>query len=231
MLNKIKQLYGAMDPIFAQHISEMEEQGLLDLATRPSKASNGYNYPFAKSPYGFIFMNDMLDMKAWFTMAHEGGHALHHRLTHELEVESFRNVPSELAEIASMSMELFTIDDLDTIGLDEIQVQSTIEEKIADDILTFAWISKIDLFQERLYDHPTHTIAERHTYWLELNRIYPISMRTFDTESRSPEYESYLETFRQRQMHIFENPFYYIEYAIAQLASIQLYQQWTKDRV
>lgn len=71
MLTKLKDLYTEMDEEFTTHIGEMQAQGLLDLESRPGKASNGYNYPFAKSQYGFIFMNDMLDMRARFTLVHE----------------------------------------------------------------------------------------------------------------------------------------------------------------
>lgn len=230
MLSKVKQLYHAMDPQFADHIIEMEKHWLLDLESRPGKASNGYNYPFAKSPYGFIFMNDMLDMRAWFTMIHEWWHALHHLLSSRIKVDSLRRTPSELAEIASMAMELFTIDDLDKIWLDASAIRSALEEKIANDFLMFARISKVDLFQERLYNHPNHTVAERHEHRMQLNREYPAAMRTYETGAWSGEYEQYLQTFWQRQMHIFENPFYYIEYGLAQLASIQLYQQWTNNR-
>ena len=57
-------------------------------------------------------MNAMRDHSGRFTRAHEAGHGLHHYLTKHLEVEYFRDCPSEICEIASMSMELFVIDDL-----------------------------------------------------------------------------------------------------------------------
>ena len=155
---------------------------------------------------------------------------MHHALTYQhVDVESLRRTPSELAEVASMAMELFSLGDVDKIGWSDAQQCVALTNKIADDLLMFAWISKVDLFQERLYDHPEHTVQERHDYWIELNRQYPVALRTYETSSWSGEYQSYLETFYHRQMHIFANPFCYIEYGLAQIASMQLYQQWQDD--
>ena len=141
-----------------------------------------------------------------------------------------RDCPSEISEIASMAMELFTIDDLDRIGLDHTQIRSSLEDKLFKDILFLPWMSQIDLFQQRLYDNPTHTVEQRHAHWRALGKQYPYAIRIGEASAWEGEYDDYANTFWQRQMHIFEVPFYYTEYGIAYLASAQLYNQWTKNR-
>lgn len=175
-------------------------------------------------------MNAMRDHNGRFTWAHEAGHGIHHYLTNHLPLDYQRDCPSEICEIASMSMELFTMDDLHLIGLSEPQIKDGIYQKIIHDIGFFPYMSKIDLFQQRMYDHPNHTIEERKSERRSLNMRYPYAMRTYETNARETEYSQYLDYYRQRQMHLFEVPFYYIEYGIAQLASLQLYNQFLIDR-
>jgi oligoendopeptidase F len=98
------------------------------------------------------------------------------------------------------------------------------------DIGFFSYMSKIDLFQQWMYDYPRHTWEERNEKRKQLNQLYSYATRTFDTQSWSWEYQQYLDSYRQRQIHLFDYPFYYIEYGIAQLSSLQLYNQFLVDR-
>lgn len=142
----------------------------------------------------------------------------------------FRNCPSEICEIASMAMELFTSDDLARIGCNTDQIKDALDDKIFKDIAFLPYMSKVDLMQQWMYDHPTHTHDERRQHWRELNQLYPYSTRTGISDSWSGEYQDYCDTYWHRQMHFFECPFYYIEYGIAYLASVQLYNQFVIDR-
>lgn len=175
-------------------------------------------------------MNARRDSNGWFTWAHEAGHAIHHYLNRDLEIDEFRNCPSEICEIASMAMELFTSDDLARIGCNDDQIKDALSDKIFKDVAFLPYMSKVDLMQQWMYDYPTHTHDERRLHWRELNDLYPYSMRTDISDSWSGEYQDYLNTYWHRQMHFFECPFYYIEYGIAYLASIQLYNQFVIDR-
>lgn len=231
MIDKLCLLLRKMDPAFEDCIRTMQSKEYLDLETRHNKAPWWYNYPLVKTPYSFIFMNAMRDHWWWFTWAHEAGHAIHHYCTHHLWREMFRNCPSEICEIASMAMELFVSDDLARIGCSPTQITDALQAKTFFDLGFLPYMSKIDIFQQRLYDNPTHSVTERHEQWRKLNERYPASMRTHSTASWSWWYQHYLDTFRQRQMHIFQHPFYYIEYGIAYLASVQLYQQFLDDRL
>jgi len=230
MVDKLCLLLHTMDPEFETCIKTMQEKNQLDLDTRPNKAPWWYNYPLSWTPYSFIFMNAMRDHYGRFTRTHEAWHGIHHYLTRNLSVEYFRDCPSEICEIASMSMELFTMDDLHMIGLTDDQIKDGIYQKIIHDIGFFSYMSKIDLFQQWMYDYPRHTWEERNEKRKQLNQLYSYATRTFDTQSWSWEYQQYLDSYRQRQIHLFDYPFYYIEYGIAQLASLQLYNQFLVDR-
>jgi oligoendopeptidase F len=90
-------------------------------------------------------------------------------------------------------------------------------------ITIFPWIATIDKFQHWVYTHPTHTLEERSAQWVSI-------LQEFSTEvldiSGLDEYRKYSW---QRQLHLFEVPFYYIEYGIAQLGAIGLWMQYKKD--
>jgi oligoendopeptidase F len=87
----------------------MKAMGHLDLDSRKGKAPGGYNCPLAESGAPFIFMNAAGQMDDVTTMVHEGGHAVHSFLAHDLELTAFKEYPMEIAEVASMAMELFTM--------------------------------------------------------------------------------------------------------------------------
>ena len=129
-----------------------------------------------------------------------------------------------------MAMELFTMDDLGRIGLDEVQIRDSLQDKLMKDILFLSWMSQIDLFQQWMYDHPDHTVEQRHEHWRELNTRYPYAIRIGEAAAWEWEYDQFADTFWQRQIHVFDYPFYYIDYGIAYLASVQLYGQWKIDR-
>jgi oligoendopeptidase F len=91
----------------------MRAMGHLDLESRKGKAPGGYNYPLEEIGVPFIFMNATSSLRDLVTMVHEGGHAVHSFLTRDLPLKAFRNPPMEVAELASMSMELLTMDHWD----------------------------------------------------------------------------------------------------------------------
>ncbi len=91
----------------------MREMGHLDLVSRKGKAPGGYNYPLDETGVPFIFMNATSTLRDLVTILHEGGHAVHSFVTRSLPVNAFRHPPSEVAELASMSMELISMDEWD----------------------------------------------------------------------------------------------------------------------
>ncbi|RYG33881.1 MAG: M3 family oligoendopeptidase, partial [Chitinophagaceae bacterium] len=107
LIEKTIQCFNQLRPFFGDCLRKMKSMGHLDLESRKGKAPGGYNCPLAETGAPFIFMNAAGQLDDVTTMVHEGGHAIHSFLSHDLELHNFKEYPTEIAEVASMSMELF----------------------------------------------------------------------------------------------------------------------------
>lgn len=110
LTTKTIQCFYSIDPFFGQVVERLQAMKHLDLDSRIGKAPGGYNYPLYMTGVPFIFMNASGSLRDVITMVHEGGHAIHSILTHDLEFVGFKELPSEIAELASMSMELISME-------------------------------------------------------------------------------------------------------------------------
>ena len=223
LLEKSEKCFSALNPFFADCLKKMNELGHLDLESRKGKAPGGYNCPLAESGAPFIFMNAAGQMDDVTTMVHEGGHAVHSFLAHPLELSAFKEYPMEIAEVASMAMELFTMDKWNVFFDDAEELKRAKEHQLERVITIFPWIATIDKFQHWVYEHPQHTLEERTEAWM--NILNEFSTNTVDFSGL----EEYRKISWQRQLHLFEVPFYYIEYGIAQLGAIGLWMQYKKN--
>jgi oligoendopeptidase F len=223
LLNKSIECLDRLDPFFGDCLRKMKELNHLDLDSRKGKAPGGYNMPLAESGAPFIFMNAASQMSDLTTMVHEAGHAVHSFLAHPLELTAFKEYPTEMAEVASMSMELFTMDHWDMFFESEEDMKRAKRHQLERVITIFPWIATIDAFQHWIYEHPNHTMEERKDNWLRILNTYSTS--AIDYTGLEP-YRSYSW---QRQLHLFEVPFYYIEYGIAQLGAIGMWKQYRED--
>jgi oligoendopeptidase F len=111
LVNKSIECFTKLRPFFGECLQKMKQLNHLDLESRKGKAPGGYNCPLAESGAPFIFMNAAGQMHDVTTMVHEGGHAVHSFLAHPLELSGFKEYPMEIAEVASMAMELFSMDE------------------------------------------------------------------------------------------------------------------------
>ena len=223
LLDKTVKCFRKVDDYFAWCIETMDNMERLDLESRKGKAPGGYNCPLAESGAPFIFMNAAGQMSDVTTMVHEGGHAIHSFLSHHLSLSAFKEYPMEIAEVASMSMELFSMDHWQSFFDNETDLNRAKEHQLERTITIFPWIAIIDKFQHWVYEHPAHTIEERTQTWTSI-------LKEFSTGSI--DYTG-LDEFRaigwQRQLHLFEVPFYYIEYGIAQLGAIGMWMQYQQN--
>ena len=223
LLEKTEQCFEELNPFFADCIKKMNELGHLDLESRKGKAPGGYNCPLAESGAPFIFMNAAGQMSDVTTMVHEGGHAVHSFLAHNLELNAFKEYPMEIAEVASMAMELFSMNHWDTFFDNKEELKRAKEHQLERVITIFPWIATVDKFQHWIYEHPKHTVEERTAAWM--NILDEFSTNTVDFSGL----EEYRKNSWQRQLHLFEVPFYYIEYGIAQLGAIGLWKQYIEN--
>ncbi|TAH14447.1 MAG: M3 family oligoendopeptidase [Sphingobacteriia bacterium] len=212
-----------LHPFFADCLRKMNELQHFDLESRKGKAPGGYNCPLAESGAPFIFMNAAGQMSDVTTMVHEGGHAVHSFLAHPLPLSAFKEYPMEIAEVASMAMELFSMDHWGAFFDNEADLKRAKLHQLERTITIFPWIAIIDKFQHWVYEHPHHSIEERTASWMSI--LNEFSTSAIDYEGL----DQYREIGWQRQLHLFEVPFYYIEYGIAQLGAIGLWMQYKQN--
>lgn len=224
LVNKTIDCFKNLDPFFAACLAKMKEMGRLDLDSRKGKAPGGYNCPLEETGAPFIFMNAAGQMHDVTTMVHEGGHAVHSFLSHNLPLTAFKQYPMEIAEVASMAMELMSMEYWDVFFDNKEDLRRAKEHQLERVITIFPWIATIDRFQHWVYENPNHTLEERAEHWRNiLNEFTPINLDI----SGLDEYRKY---GWQRQLHLYEVPFYYIEYGIAQLGAIGLWKQFKEDK-
>ncbi len=223
LLDKTEKCFTSLNPFFADCLRRMDEMKHFDLESRKGKAPGGYNCPLAESGAPFIFMNAAGQMSDVTTMVHEGGHAVHSFLSHDLELSAFKEYPMEIAEVASMAMELFSMYHWDAFFEDKEELKRAREHQLERVITIFPWIAIIDKFQHWVYENPNHTIEERTENWMRILQEFTGNIIDYSG------LEAYREIGWQRQLHLFEVPFYYIEYGIAQLGAIGLWMQYRKD--
>ena len=130
LTEKTIEVFRRLDPFLGQCLAIMKEMGHLDLESRKGKAPGGYNYPLSEIGVPFIFMNATSTLRDMVTILHEGGHAIHNFLTRDLELNDFKSTPSEVAELASMSMELISMDHWDVFFSDEVELKRRMKAQI-----------------------------------------------------------------------------------------------------
>lgn len=217
-------MFRKLDPFFGECLETMDKGGYLDLDSKHGKAPGGYNYPLYESGIPFIFMNAAGAQRDLVTMVHEGGHAVHSFLSRDLELTGFKSLPSEVAELASMSMELITMQEWSRFYDNDDDLNRARKEQLESILKVLPWIATIDAFQHWIYTNPEHTTAERTSAWLALSKRFGTGMIDYEG------YEHVKESSWQRQLHLFEVPFYYIEYGIAQLGALGVWRNFKKDK-
>lgn len=223
LLEKTIKAFYRLDNYFGECIEIMKEMGHLDLDSRIGKAPGGFNYPLYEIGVPFIYMNAAGTLRDLVTMVHEGGHAIHSFLSRDLELTEFKSVPSEVAELASMGMELISMDYWDEFFSNEDDLKRAKKEQLEKVIGTLPWVAAIDKFQHWIYENPTHNEQERYEKWNEIISTFGSSV--IDWKGL----EEIRSNMWQKQLHLFEVPFYYIEYGMAQLGAIALWRNYKQN--
>lgn len=107
---------------------------------------------------------------------------------------------------------------------DENNLKRAKREQLESIIKVLPWIATIDAFQHWIYTNPEHTVEQRTHYWLELSKRFGTGLIDYTG------FEPALENSWHKQLHLFEVPFYYIEYGIAQLGAIGVWKNFKEDR-
>lgn len=223
LAEKTERAFTRLNPQFGEVITALREKGQLDLESRKGKAPGGYNYPLAVTGYPFIFMNSAGTLRDLETMVHEGGHAIHSVLTKDLALQAFKDFPSEVAELASMSMELNSTAVWDEFFTKKEDLQRGIAELLEGVVQTLPWIATVDAFQHWLYTHDGHTANDRLASWQEISSRFSTGVTDWTGYEQVRAYQW------QRQLHIYEVPFYYIEYGFAQLGALGVWRNYRQN--
>ena len=211
----------AMDPMFGEELTRMHANGFLDTENRKGKAPGGYCYPLYEYNSSFIFMHAVGVRQDVVTFVHESGHAMHNVMSKKQPIFQYTNNPQEVAELASMSMELISFDHWKDFY--EPEILATIrKDELMDKIKFLPWGVVVDAFQHWIYINPDHTASQRGEYFSKLLDKFKIGGDWSGLEKE--------KAMRwMLQGHVFRSPFYYIEYVIAQLGAIGVYRKYRKD--
>jgi oligoendopeptidase F len=216
IFSKVKKQYG-------DYLRQMKEQSYLDLESRKGKAPGGFNYPLYESNMPFIFMNAAGNIRDVETLMHEGGHAIHSFLSSDLELTDFKQLPSEVAELASMSMELISLEHRQLFFDTEDDFLRAKRHQLEGVLRVLPWVATVDKFQHALYLQPEHTHERREELWLSILDEFDSGLTDYSG------YEHYKAAAWQAQLHIYEVPFYYIEYGIAQLGAVSVWKNYKEN--
>ena len=223
LIEKSIQCFSNISRYLGERLEIMKDNQLFDVESRKGKAPGGYNYPLAETGAPFIFMNSANTFRDLTTMVHEGGHAVHTFLTADLELNDFKHCPSEVAELASMSMELISMDNWDVYFDNEEDLKRAKRDQLFDVLKTLPWVAVVDQFQHWIYTNPDHTDEQRTEAWLQIFESFGASFADWDTHKEAE------ANLWQKQLHIFEVPFYYIEYGMAQLGAIAVWKNYKEN--
>lgn len=223
LVDKSIQCFNGLNPFLGSRLEVMKANGLFDVDSRKGKAPGGYNYPLAETGAPFIFMNSANSFRDLTTMVHEGGHAIHTFLTADLKLNDFKHCPSEVAELASMSMELISMDHWDVFFDNPEELKRAKKYQLRDVLKTLPWVAVVDAFQHWIYTNPDHNSEERTVAWKEIFTRFGANFVDWSDHQKA------LENLWQKQLHIFEVPFYYIEYGIAQLGAIAVWKNYKEN--
>jgi len=221
LVAKSDKIFQKLDSRLAGFFALLRVNELVDLENRKGKAPGGYQSTLSEARLPFIFMNAVGMQRDVETLVHEAGHAFHAVAARDQKIHAYRSSPIEFAEVASMSMELMTAPYWDEF-YPATDAKRARHDHLEGIIKLFPWIATVDAFQHWIYTHPGHTRKEREACWVDV-------MKRFGGIEDWTGYEDARASLWHRQLHIFEMPFYYIEYGIAQLGALQLWKQSRKD--
>jgi oligoendopeptidase F len=222
LVSGVRNIVGRLHPDFDRHIADMDMLGLLDLASRKGKAPGGYQSTLLEHRQQFIFGNVVGSNSDINLLLHEGGHAFHAAACRDEPLAAYRCAPTEFCEVASMTMELLGSRYLKEF-YNQADVRRAWREKLEDTVYILIWVANIDAFQHWIYEHHQDDRRRRHEAWVQINQRF--FGQFYDWSGLS----EYRETAWHKQLHIFQCPFYYIEYGIAQLGALGIWLQAQDD--
>ena len=217
-----KKFYHELSPETAEFIDEMYDHEMLDVLSRPGKAGGGYCTSVEEMKLPFIFANFNGTSHDVEVITHEAGHAFAAYTARNVVPMQYRWPTMEACEVHSMSMEFFAWPWADGFfGKDTRKFRYA---HLSQALTFIPYGTMVDHFQHIVYEKPDLTPAQRHDVWRELLDIY---MPWMKLDGEIPFYGE--GQGWQRQLHIYQSPFYYIDYCLAQTMSLQFWARIMED--
>lgn len=221
ILNTGKELYHSLSKETAEFIDMMFENELMDVLSKQNKAGGGYCTQFADYQVPFIFSNFNGTADDVEVITHEAGHAFAYYMARNIVPSNYQSPTLDACEIHSMTMEFFGWTKAEEFfGSDSQKFKYS---HLFGAITFIPYGTMVDHFQHIIYENPEMTPNQRHEIWKQLTAVYMPWIRLDD----SPFYGE--GKGWQRQIHIYENPFYYIDYCLAQTAALEFWVIMQKD--
>ena len=228
LVEKASTIFHKVDPQLGSYFDNMRQGGMLDLENRKGKAPGAYCTGFDMSRQSFIFENAVGLHDDVATILHEAGHAFHNFESFHLPYHQQLVVGMEIAEVASMAMELLTTPYLTREHGGYYSTADAARARIEHhegQLLFWPYMAVVDAFQHWAYEN--HAAASQpencDAKWAELWERFMVGV-----DYRG--LEEHVRTGWQRKMHIFQVPFYYIEYGLAQLGAMQIWRNAMRDQ-
>lgn len=213
-LDKAQIIFEKISPILAAHFVRMRNEGLIDLENRKGKRAGAYCTSFSDEARVAILCNSTGDSDDIRTLTHEMGHAFQGWESQPIEAIDLQWPTSDACEVHSMGMEFLAMRYIDEFFNDELSEKYK-RNRWKDAIETMCYIAVVDEFQHWVYENPNVSMGERDTAW---NMIWDIYKPGIDFTG----HEDYKSARWYAQGHIFDMPFYYIDYAIAETGAMQI---------
>lgn len=222
IIHQAGQMYDELSPETSSFFKMMREDGLMDLLSKKGKAPGGYCTFIENYQVPFIFANFNGTLGDVNVLTHEFGHAFQVYSAKDLPLPSQRFPGMEAAEIHSMGMEFITWPWMENFF--EEDIDKFFYSHAAGALSFIPYGVLVDHFQHEVYENPAMSPEERRARWRQLEKIY-MPWKDYGGQD-------YLEKggFWQKQGHIYEVPFYYIDYTLAQIVALQIFRRSREDR-
>jgi len=221
-VQQAKTMYSELSEETKDFFNMMIDEELMDLDNRAGKSGGGFctSFPSLERPY--IFANFNGTDHDVTVLTHEAGHAFQCYQSRKQPINRYLWPTYEACEIHSMSMEFLTWDWMHLFFKED--TEKFLFKHIAGSLAFLPYGALVDHFQHWVYENPNATAKERKSQWLELEKIYQPGKNYDDLD--------FLKNggFWQKQAHIYEMPFYYIDYTLAQVCAFQFWIRMQEDK-
>lgn len=212
-LDKASKIFNNISPILGKHFNDMRKDNLIDLETRPNKKSGAFCTDFCDEGKVAILCNSTGDADDVRTLTHEMGHAFQGLESMHIEAVDLQWGSFELAEVYSMGMEFLSLPYMSEF-FDKVNEDKFVRFKWVDSAFTTCYVCVVDEFQHWVYENPEASAIDRDKFWAKTYQKY---LPAVDYSG----YEQYEATRWYAQGHIFNAPFYYIDYGLAEICAMQ----------